>query len=331
MLTIGISGDLINSDGRPIHPAVDFSTELHNRNVKVQRVQMSSDRLVVPTTTDQVDILVLGDCGVDRGEILSGRRTRMVCRFGKGHDDIDVNAASAKGILVTRVVQAGEDSMATGVIALVLALATQLLKRRTIVMDPSGDWDAPLAHGAVGLKGKTLGIVGYGRIGRAVATRARCFGMTIAYYDPLASVADLPGDRRVGLDELMRTADFISVNCPLNTTTRGLISSEMLNLMRPGSYLVNTGRGAVVDETALYDALRSGHLGGAALDVFATEPLPPDSPLRAVPNLLLTPHAVGVSDEMYAEYMQSVAASIKELLDGRCPHDALNPEVFRPL
>jgi len=329
MLIIGVSEDLIDSDGRSYHPAVDLKAELRGNAVDIRPVPIPPDRLVVPGTTNRFDILVLGDCGIDRSEILASERTRMICRFGKGHDDIDIAAASSKNIVVTRVVKAGEDSMATGVLALILALATQLFKRNAIAMNGAASWDAPLAHGGVGLKGKTLGIVGYGRIGQAVAHRARSFGMKVIYYDPFQKGSGSAGDAPVALDALMRDADFISVNCPLNASTRGLISRDRMGLMKSSAFLINTGRGAVVDEEALCAALRSGQIAGAALDVFASEPLPSDSPLREVPGLLLTPHAIGVSDEMYAEYMQSVAESIRQFMSGVCPADALNPESFR--
>jgi D-3-phosphoglycerate dehydrogenase len=329
MLDIGVSEDLINSDGRPVHPAVDLKAELRGEAVRIHPVAIPSDRLVAPGTADRFDILVLGDCSMSRSEILSSERIRMICRFGKGHDDIDTAAASSRGIVVTRVVKAGEDSMATGVIALILALAMQLLRRHAIAMDEAGNWDAPLAHGGIGLKGKVLGIVGYGRIGQAVAFRARSFGMKIVYYDPFKKGSASDGEVPVDIDQLMSEADFVSVNCPLTSSTRGLISRSRLSLMKPSAYLINTGRGAVVDEAALCDALRAGAIAGAALDVFASEPLPVGSPLRQAPNLLLTPHAIGVSDEMYAEYMQSVANSIKEFAAGVCPTDALNPEAFR--
>lgn len=330
MLDIGVSEDLISNDGRPVHPAVDLKAELRDEAVTIHPVAIPPDRLVSPGTANRFDILVLGDCSISRAEILSTERTRMICRFGKGHDDIDTAAASSRGIIVTRVVKAGEDSMATGVIALVLALATQLLRRRAIAMDEAGNWDAPLAHGGVGLKGKVLGIVGYGRIGQAVASRARSFGMRIVYYDPFKTGPASDGETSLDIDQLMAESDFVSVNCPLTPSTRGLISRSRLSLMKPSAYLINTGRGAVVDEEALCDALRADAIAGAALDVFASEPLPVGSRLRQAPGLLLTPHAIGVSDEMYAEYMQSVANSIKQFASGVCPSDALNREAFRP-
>jgi phosphoglycerate dehydrogenase-like enzyme len=327
MFLIGVTEDLIDRDGRPRNPAVDLATRLAGQAVEIWPIAIPPDRIAAPGTTGQFDILVLGDCSISREEILSGQRLRVISRFGKGYDDIDVPAATSRGIIVTRVVKAGEDSMATGVMALILALSTQLISRQAIVSDPDANWDAPLAHGAVGLKAKVLGIVGYGRIGREVARRARCFGFTILCYDPYGP-AD-PDAERVELDDLLARSDFVSVNCPLTAETRGLISWEELRLMKATAYLVNTGRGAVVDESALCTALEQHRLAGAALDVFASEPLPRTSPLRHAPNLIMTPHAIGVSDEMYAEYMESVAVAIMQFMAGCCPSDAINPEAFR--
>jgi D-3-phosphoglycerate dehydrogenase len=138
-----------------------------------------------------------------------------------------------------------------------------------------------------------------------------------------------PELERVELDDPLARSDFVSVNCPLTAQTRGLISDEKLRLMKITAYLVNTGRGAVIDEAALCIALKQRRLAGAALDVFANEPLPRASPLRDAPNLIMTPHAIGVSDEMYAEYMESVAVAIIQFMSGHCPSDAINAEAFR--
>lgn len=327
MFLIGVTEDLIESDGRALHPAVDLAARISGQHAKIEPLAVPADRVAASGTTGHFDILVLGDCSISRDDILSGQRLRMISRFGKGYDDIDVAAATSRGIIVTRVVKAGEDSMATGVMALILSLAMRLGLRQAIVNDPDGNWDAPLAHGAIGLKGKVLGIVGYGRIGREVARRARCFGFTILAYDPYGQPD--PGTERTGLDDLLARSDFVSVNCPLTADTRGLISREKLGLMKTSAYLINTGRGAVIDEAALCDALEQQRLAGAALDVFAQEPLQRHSPLRTAPNLIMTPHAVGVSDEMYAEYMDSVAKAITQFMAGSCPDDALNPEAFR--
>lgn len=329
MRVIGVTEDLIQSDGRPRHPAVDFAAHISSDSLKLKPIEIPQNRCVAAGTTNSVDILVLGDCSISQTEIRSGKRTRMICRFGKGYDDIDVAAATACGIVVTRVVTAGESSMATGVMALILVLSTRFVERFAIARDIEANWDAPLAHGAIGLKGKVLGIVGYGRIGQEVANRARSFGMKVIYYDPYQQQSLHPDAKPTMLDDLMSRSDIISVNCPLTPETRGLISPLRISLMKSSAYIINTGRGAVVDEAGLCLALQSRHIAGAALDVFAHEPLPAESPLRLAPNLIITPHAIGVSDEMYAEYLQSVMTSINQFLAGSCPSDSVNAEAFK--
>jgi phosphoglycerate dehydrogenase-like enzyme len=329
MFLIGVSEDLIHRDGRPRHPAVDLERRLGqgDAEVRVQALEIPPDRFIADDCGDRFDVLVLADCSIRKAAIVAARCTRLICRFGKGYDDIDVAAATARGIVVTRVVNAGEDAMASGTMALILALTTRLLERREIGHQPNSNWDFPLNHGAIGLKDKILGIVGFGRVGRAVARRGRA-GLTVIWHDPHQYPAACLDAQSVELAQLMSRSDIVSVNCPLTPQTRGLISPAMIGRMKPVAYLVNTGRGAVVDEDGLAAALIAGRIDGAALDVFAAEPLPADSPLRQAPNLIMTPHAIGVSDEMYAEYMEQVADAIEQFSSGRCPNDAVNPEGF---
>ncbi len=214
-----------------------------------------------------------------------------VIRYGIGYDNVDVAAATAAGVQVANVPDYGADTVADHTVALLLAGLRRVVEYdRTIRRD---GWVGPTGLGPVrGLAETTVGLVGTGRIGRAVAARLLPFGCTVVAADPFApDDAFGPGLTRVDLPTLLATADAVSLHCPLTDATRHLIDARALDRMRPGALLVNTSRGGLVDTDAVVAALDDGRLGGVALDVFETEPLPADSPLRSHPRAILTPHA----------------------------------------
>jgi len=212
----------------------------------------------------------------------------LIGRAGIGVDNIDVAAATARGIVVMNTPEAGAVTTGEHALALLLSLARCIPAADASVR--AGNWDKAKFTG-VELLGKQLGVLGLGRIGRVVGERARGLGMTIAAYDPFVSQQNAPdGVRLMDLDELLATSDFVSVHVPLGDDTRHLLSRDRLLQMKRGARLVHAARGGIVDEVALCEVLQQGHLAGAALDVYEQEPLPADSPLRSAPNLVLTPH-----------------------------------------
>ncbi|GAA1136373.1 phosphoglycerate dehydrogenase [Nocardioides aquiterrae] len=223
--------------------------------------------------------------GVDdaSAEALVGSGMKVLVRFGIGLDSVDLDAAEAEGIRVSRTLGATTTSVAELAVGLMLAAARGIPALDRSIR--SGSWSRPAA---LELSGRTLGLVGIGRIGHEVAVRARALGMAVIGHDPVAAPPDI---EMVGFDELIERADVISLHAPLTDTTRHLFDAGVLARMRPASILVNTARGGIVDEAALAVALREGPLHAAALDSFEEEPLGPDSPLRDLPNVILTPHA----------------------------------------
>lgn len=227
----------------------------------------------------------------------------LIGRAGIGVDNIDVTAATARGIVVMNTPEAGAVTTGEHAIALLLSLARCIPAADASVR--AGRWEKSKFTG-VELFGKQLGVLGLGRIGRVVAGLGRGLGMVVAAYDPFVTQANAPdGVRMLDLDELLRSSDFVSVHVPLLDSTRHLLSRERLLGMKRGARLVCAARGAIVDEQALIEALSSGHLAGAALDVFEQEPLPQDSPLFRAPNLVLTPHLGASTHE--AKHNVSVA------------------------
>jgi phosphoglycerate dehydrogenase-like enzyme len=183
------------------------------------------------------------------------------------------------------------------------------------------------AHVGRGLRGSVLGIVGIGNVGRELVELARPFGFRIVAADPYAQPLD--GVELVALDELLAASEFVVVLCPLTDETRGLIDARRLALMRPDAFLVNVARGPIVDQAALTKALRERRIAGAALDVFEHEPLAPDDPLRSLDNVILAPHAVALTDEIFRDGALSVVRSVLAVAAGERPEFVLNPEALR--
>jgi glyoxylate reductase len=211
---------------------------------------------------------------------------RAVAVYGVGIDRIDVECLRRRGIELVVPRGANADAVANHTFALLLAIRNRIVERHDIVR--SGGWETAAFREPVGedVHGSTLGIVGFGAIGRAVARRAEAFGMRVLHHSRSSATA--------GLDELLAASDAVTLHCPLLPETRGLLDRRRLGLMRPSAVLVNTSRGAVVDEAALIEALESGGIAGAGLDVFADEPHVPER-LRALPNVVLTPHVADVT------------------------------------
>jgi len=249
-------------------------------------------------------------------EVLAGTKLRAVARMGVGYDAIDVPAATDLGIAVTITPGTLEESVAEHTVAMMLGVSRGLVQRDREVR--AGRWTRqPMPR----MGGKIFGIVGLGRIGRSVAAKVQALGMRTVAFDPYADKAAAAkiGVTLMTLDELLQTADVVSLHTTTTPETTNMINRKTLALMKPGSILVNTGRGALVDEDALCEALDSGHLFGAGLDVFKTEPLPLESPLLKYGNVLLCTHMGGLDTESTAAMANLAAQCVVDLSQGRWP------------
>ncbi|MEX0892926.1 MAG: phosphoglycerate dehydrogenase [Gemmatimonadota bacterium] len=272
----------------------------------VARTDLTPDELAVALAEADA-VIVRSATRITREALASANGLRVIGRAGVGVDNIDVGAATERGIAVLNAPSGNTISAAELTLALLLSLV-----RRVPAADRSmraGQWDRKSFQGNE-LYGKTLGLVGAGRIGGEVARRAQAFGMRVLAYDPFLS-EERAASLKMELAELevvLASADVVSVHVPLTDATSGLLDATRLAGMKRGAFLVNAARGGVVDEAALVEALKSGQLAGAALDVYAEEPLPADHPLRAVDNLVLTPHLGAAT----AEAQENVAVEIAE-------------------
>jgi D-3-phosphoglycerate dehydrogenase len=262
-----------------------------------------------------VDVLISGTEPVTAGVIAAAPRLRVIAKHGVGYENIDLAAARERGIPVAVAGGAITDSVADMTMALLLALARQVPAGDAAVR--AGGW--PRLVG-VELRGKRLGIVGLGQIGKAVCRRARGFGMEILAHDsfPDHAFAQSWGVRLLPLDELLASADAVTLHAPASADTRHLIGREALALMRPGALLINTARGDLVDEQALAEALSAGRLAGAAADVFASEP-PAGSPLLGCPTFIATPHSAGQTHEGLRKMGEITAENAMRVLAGEAP------------
>ncbi|MBS1843175.1 MAG: phosphoglycerate dehydrogenase [Actinobacteria bacterium] len=249
---------------------------------------------------------------------------RILARIGVGTDAIDIPAATEAGVAVTITPDANTEAVADHTLALALACCRRVLENDRAIRDGAWDRHGPLM--GVDLAGSTVGLVGLGGIGRAVARRLAGFGVEILAYDQAEAQAD--GVTRVDLDTLLRTASVVSIHVPLVESTRGLIGAEEIAKMRPGAMLVNTARGGIVDEAAMVTALRSGHLAAAGLDVFDLEP-PSGSPLLELPNVVLTPHIAGVSINSQQKMLEMATRSVLDIAADRSPFGIVNPGALR--
>lgn len=265
----------------------------------------------------KADALVVRNLTQVRGELLAAlTHCKVVGRLGVGLDNIDVPACEAKGIKVIPATGANALSVAEYVIA-----STMLLLRGAFASSAAvaaGEWPRAALGNGRETAGQTLGIIGFGSIGQTTARLARGLGMQVIAYDamlaPDAPLFAQAGVRYAGLDELISNADAVTLHVPLVDTTRGLFSAACIGRMKKGAVLINTSRGHIVDIAAVSAALRSGHLGGAAIDVFDVEPLPMSAALQSCPNLLLTPHISGVSMQSNERVSFMIADKVLENL-----------------
>jgi phosphoglycerate dehydrogenase-like enzyme len=274
----------------------------------------------------RIDALIAGGERMTPELFAMAPRLRAIARTGVGYDLIDLAAAAQHRVAVTITPGTNQESVAEQTLALLLALARRIPSNDRLIH--AGGWDRSLV---TPIRGMTLGLIGMGRIGRAVALRARAFRMDLAAFDTIAD-AEFDrehGIRRMPLEELIACSDAVSLHVPLTETTRGMVNRDFLARMRPGSYLINTSRGGLVVEADLRDALVSGHLAGAGLDVLNQEPPEPGNPLIGLPNVVISPHIAGTDLQSMREMAEMAAATIVDLYHNRWPSDRVVNQELR--
>jgi D-3-phosphoglycerate dehydrogenase / 2-oxoglutarate reductase len=297
---------------------------LEGHGIAIDTVTLRDGNGALSADAAAAEVLISGGLALDADVFAQLRRARFVLRPYVGYDDIDVEAATRHGILVGNVPDTFIEEVANHTLALILAANRRLRRMDRFVRD--GRWKAGedpwvAARPVARLSLLTLGLVGFGNIARLVAERARPFGFRILAVDPyVAPESAAPyGVQLVSLEALLRESDLVSVHVLLTRETRHLLDATRLGWMKPTAMLVNTSRGAVVDEAALVDALRAGRLAGAALDVFEAEPLDPRSPLTQLEDVILAPHLASYSVEGVALHRSRVGQLALEAASGGLP------------
>ena len=304
----------------------------------VLREEADAEAVVAPDGSEETLISLAGDVDaimtcfaqVTPNVLRAAPNCAAVGRFGVGVDNIAVDTATELGMAVTYVPDYCVDEVSDHVMALLLAF-----NRRIVLFDNSvkneGWGSVPLTMRMMRLRGKTLGVIGFGRIGQAVAQKALAFGFRVLAYDPYmtAEQCALRGARKVeDMDAVLRESDFVTLHSPLNEETRGLIGARELDMMKSEAFLINCARGPLIDESALYDALTGGGIAGAGLDVMEDNHPPSDHPLLGLDNIIITPHVAFFSQEATLELEQRAAREVAYVLTGRMPDNLVNPAVL---
>lgn len=314
---VGITRDVLTSNGQPIFGQAVF--EFLNQPGLVWEY-MEETPAIRPEHAARYDAI----CAMltrFTPESLGPEKPRLkvIARFGVGYDTIDVPTCEKAGILLTIAPDGVRRPVAVSAITFMLMLAHKVgIKDR---LTRAGRWAEKSDHIGTGLTGRTLGSLGVGNIGAEMFRLAKPFDMTFIAHDPYADPKQMAalGVQLVDLDTLFRNADFLTVNCPLNASTRGLVNASKLSLMKKTAYLINTARGPIVDESALYQALVEKKIAGAGLDVFEVEPTPADNPLLQLDNVVVTPHGICFTDECMQGLAESAFKAVVDVMHGKKP------------
>lgn len=253
-------------------------------------------------------------------------RCKVICRYGVGVDSIDVEAATDRGIIVANVPDYCVDEVSTHAVALILACARKVPYLSGTAK--KGKWDFTVGKPIFRSQGRVLGLFGLGRIAKAVVRKAKGFDFQITAYDPYISEANEKVEL-VSFSELLSKSDFVSIHAPLTEETKHAFGKAEFKAMKKDAYLINTARGAIVDEFALYQALKEGSIAGAALDVMEKEPPDSNNPLLKLDNVIITPHISYYSEESYAELKTKAAQAVLDVLKGELPKAIVNPQVVK--
>jgi D-3-phosphoglycerate dehydrogenase len=289
----------------------------HNEETLARQV---ADADIILTCYEPITAQVIG----------AAKRLKGVVKYGVGVDSIDVAAATERGIPVVHCPDYGSDTVADHCFALLMALARKVVFLNNTMKQQGWMWPETQYQG-VDIKGKTIGIIGLGRIGTAMARRCQGFGMKIVAYDPYVDQNPTGWDdlKFVPLKELLACSDFIAPLCVLTEETDGMIGPEEFAIMKKTMFLIDVSRGAIVNKAALIEALEQGRIAGAGFDVFPDEPLQPDNPLLRMDNVIVTPHLAYYTREAWQRLERDTLAGVMALLEGRKPEHIKNPEYLK--
>ncbi len=325
---IAWTADFFDPDGKPRY--ADLGQSVFDGHAHIECHPFAEHRAeITPEQIGDAQGVIVLTPAVTAASVAPSDNLLAFGRFGVGFDAVDVPACTAADVAVMITTGAVDRSVAEATLTWMLALTHHVRAKDALVR--TGRWEERSRWMGSELRDRTLGVVGFGGIARSLVSLLSGFGMKPPLaYDPYADpqAAQALGVRLVGLDELLSNADFVSIHCPLNESTRRLIGGRELALMKPGAWLINTARGGIVDEDALYEVLAARRIAGAAIDVFAQEPVVEPHRFGALDNVLLAPHSIAWTNELFRDIGRAACRGMLDLSLGRRPRGVVNPEVF---
>ena len=325
---VALSGDFKKPDGSPTYP--DFDVAPLKAAPGIEIAYLESQNPLRAEQLEDFDALILLAHRFAKESVPKSGRLGVVARFGVGYDTVDVEACSKAGIALVITPDGVRRPVAVSIITLMLALTGKLMVKDRLTREAAAGFAKRSDHMGVGLVGRTLGSLGIGNIGAELFRMAKPFDMKFIAHDPFvdkALAAEL-GIELVGLEDVFRRADVLSVSVPLSAETRHLVNAERLALMKPTAYLINTARGPLVDQKALTKALQERRIAGAGLDVLEQEPPDPNDPILELDNVILAPHALCWTDQCFAGNGAADVKAVLEVQHGRTPRGVVNREVL---
>jgi D-3-phosphoglycerate dehydrogenase len=309
-------------------PVAEETEELAKSGAEFKVAGCSCEADLVEQAADADAVLTYG-AQMTRSVMEKLPNCKVIVRYGIGYDTVDVEAASDNNILVVNIPDFCIEEVSNHAIALILACSKKIVMLNNIMKRDGWSEAVKVQSPMASIYGQTLGIIGCGNIGRATARKAQCFGFRIIGYDPYVdkSLAEEAGINLVSMAELIVESDYISLHTVLNAETRHLIGADELGQMKPTAYLINTARGAVIDEPALITALCEKRIAGAGLDVFEKEPVDAENPLLKMDNVIVLPHTASFSDDAFSRLRTCVGQEAARVLSGRWPKNVVNKDV----
>ena len=326
---VAISGDFKKPDGSPTYPDFDLEPLKSAPGVEVEFLESAN-----PIRAEQIadfDALILLIHRFTRESIHPNGRLSVVARFGVGYDTVDVDACTDAGVAVVITPDGVRRPVAVSIIAFMLALTGKMMVKDRLTREGPAGFAKRSDHMGVGLVGRTFGSLGVGNIGAETFRLAKPFDMRFIAHDPYAdkAVAAELGIELVGLEDLFRRSDILSISVPLTPETTHIVNAERLALMKPTAYLINTARGPVVDQKALTRVLQEGRIAGAGLDVLEQEPPDPNDPILKLDNVILAPHALCWTDQCFAGIGAADVRAVLDVQHGREPRGLVNRAVLQ--
>ena len=328
---VALSGDFLRPDGSPSFPEFDLSPLQGREGLTMSYLE--KEDVISAAQLEEIDALILLSSRMAPESFPASGRLALVARFGVGFDNVDVEACTENDVALVITPDGVRRPVAVSILTLLFALTGKLMVKDRIARRGPEGWAEKTRHNGIGLVGRTLGALGIGNIGAELFRLAKPFDMRFIGYDPYAdpTLAASLGIELVGLDEVFRQSDFLSVSCPLNAETRHIVNADRLALMKPTAFLINTARGPVVDQAALTKVLQEGRIAGAGLDVLDQEPPDADDPILTLDNAIITPHALCWTDQIFEGIGAADVRAVLDVRAGREPRGIVNrPVLDRP-